>query len=196
MALRLDCWLAGLLPCSRLASQIRHACTPVRHIAYLFNQYIIECIFSLSLYLPWVWGWMISLEKYFCVRSSVSALTSIAYYVYVYILVYLQHLDRINHVGHGTMHYISCESAYCGANCLSKMELWGSWIWLLWICFHATLMPALSLGVQLWQSCPAWAFSYIAGKFESYWILAGIWSLWSCGSSLGCLESNCLCHGS
>jgi hypothetical protein len=38
----LDRWLAGLLPCSRVASQIRHARTPMRQIAYLFNQYIIE----------------------------------------------------------------------------------------------------------------------------------------------------------
>ena len=39
------------------------------------------------------------------------------------ICICIKHLERIIHVGHGTMHYISCASAYCGANCLSKMEL-------------------------------------------------------------------------
>lgn len=65
-------------------------------------------------------------KKILVLRSSVSAHTSIAYHIYVYIYIYcyiFKHLERINHVGHGTMHYISCASAYCGANCLSKMEL-------------------------------------------------------------------------
>lgn len=48
--------------------------------------------FSLSLYWAWVEGWIISLNKLLCLRSSVSAHTSIAYhiYVYIYILLYLQ----------------------------------------------------------------------------------------------------------
>jgi len=63
-------------------------------------------------------------KKILFLRSSVSAHTSIAYHIYVYIYCYIfKHLERINHVGHGTMHYISCASAYGGANCLSKMEL-------------------------------------------------------------------------
>lgn len=80
--------------------------------------------FSLSLYWAWVEGWIISLNKLLCLRSSVSAHTSIAYHIYVYIYCYIfKHLERINHVGYGTMHYISCASAYCEANCLSKMEV-------------------------------------------------------------------------